>query len=88
MATRRKKKLFTIVKIFIEDTRMQFGIDKCAKDKIKVRKIMKTTGLDFHMNKKIKKLHQNGTDEYLGNIEGDGIERLIMTKNIFIGESV
>ena len=65
------KSLLNTVKIFSDDIRMEFGLDKCAILAMKKGKIDKHEGITFSDGKNIKGLDENY--KYLGILEADDI---------------
>ena len=67
------KKLLDIIKIFSDDIKMEFGLDKYAKATFIKGKLTKTSNIVLNQDTAIKELDQEGTYKYLGINEGDGI---------------
>ena len=68
------KKLLDIIKIFSDDIKMEFGLDKCTKATVIKGKLTKTSNIVLNQDTAIKELDQEGTYKYLGINEGDGIQ--------------
>ena len=52
--------LLTIVKGFIDDIQMEFGLDKCSKPKFKKRKLTTTENIQIDVDTTIQELEQEG----------------------------
>ena len=74
--------LLTIVKGFIDDIQMEFGLDKCSKAKCKKGKLTTTENIQIDVDTTIQELEQEGAYKYLGGNEGDGIQQAKMKKKI------
>ena len=61
------------VKIFSQDIRMQFAIDKCAILVMKKGKIVKSDDIQFPNDKVIKSLEEGENYKYLGVLEVDEV---------------
>ena len=61
------------VKIFSQDIRMQFAIDKCAMLVMKKGKIVKSDDIQFPNDKVIKSLEEGESYKYLGVLEVDEV---------------
>ena len=55
------KKLLDIVKIFSDDIKMEFGLDKCAKATFTKGRLMNTSNIVINQDTTIKELDQEGT---------------------------
>ena len=55
------KKLLDIIKIFSDDIKMEFGLDKCAKATFIKGKVTKTSNIVLNQDTAIKELDQEGT---------------------------
>ena len=76
------KKLVDIIKIFRDDIKMEFGLDKYAKATFIKGKLTKTSNIVLNQDTAIKELDQKGTYKYLGINEGDGIQHSKMKEKI------
>ena len=76
------KKLLDIIKIFSDDIKMKFGLDKYAKATFIKGKLTKTSNIVLNQDTAIKKLDQKGTYKYLGINGGDGIQHSKMKEKI------
>ena len=76
------KKLLDIVKIFSDDVKMEFELDKCAKATFTKGRLMKTSNIFINQDTAIKELDREGTHKYLGINEGDGIQHSKMKEKI------
>ena len=76
------KKLLDIVKTFSDDTKMEFGLDKCAKATFIKGKLTKTSNIVLNEDITVKEMDQEGTYKYLGINEGDGIQQSKMKEKI------
>ena len=76
------KKLLDIIKIFSDDIKMEFGLDKYAKATFIKSKLTKTSNVVLNQDTAIKELDQEGTYKYLGINEGDGIQHSKMKEKI------
>ena len=65
--------LVQTVRIFSENTGMQFGIEKCAMLVMKKGKIVKSDGIQFPKDKVIKSLEEGESYKYLGALEADEV---------------
>ena len=63
--------LVQTVRVFSEDVRMEFGIEKCAMLVMEKEKIVKSVGIEFPDGKVIKSLQEGETYKYLGILEAD-----------------
>ena len=70
------KKLLDIIKIFSNDIKMEFGLDKCTKATFIKGKLTRTSDIVLNQDTAIKELDREGTYNYLGINEGDGIKHL------------
>ena len=61
------------VKIFSQDIRLQFAIDKCAMLVMKKGKIVKSDDIQFPNDKVIKSLEEGESYKYLGVLEVDEV---------------
>ena len=82
MKDEQLKKLLDIIKIFSDDIKMKFGLDKCAKATFIKGKLTKTSNIVLNQNTAIKELDQERTYKYLGINEGDGIQHSKMKEKI------
>ena len=62
------------VKHVSDDTKMEFGLDKCAKATFKRGKKVKAEGIQLNDNQVIQDLEQSETYKYLGMEEGEGLQ--------------
>ena len=76
------KKLLDIIKIFSDDIKMEFGLDKYSKATFIKGKLTKTSNIVLNQDTAIKELDQEGTYKYLGINEGDGIQHSKMKEKI------
>ena len=70
--SRREKGLDSLVqtvRVFSEDIRMEFGIEKCAMLVMKKGKIVKSVGIELPDGKVIKSLQEGESYKYLGILE-------------------
>ena len=74
--------LLNTVKMFSDDIKMQFGLDKCAKATFKRGKLTQTSSIEIDETTSIQELDQEGTYKYLGINEGDGIQHSGMKEKI------
>ena len=74
--------MLDIIKIFSDDIKMKFGLDKYAKATFIKVKLPKTCNIVLNEDTAIKELDQEGTYKYLGINEGDGIQHSKMKENI------
>jgi len=77
-----QKGLLKIIKVFSDDIRMEFGLDKCAKATFKRGKLAKTENIELDFGTTIEDLEREGTYKYLGVNEGDGIQHAKMKEKI------
>ena len=63
--------LVQTVRVFSEDIRMEFGIEKRAMLVTEKRKIVKSVGIELPDSKVIKSLQEGESDKYLGILEAD-----------------
>ena len=63
--------LVQTVRVFSEDTGMEFGIEKCATLVMEKRKIVKSVGIELPDRKVIKSLQEGESYKYLGILEAD-----------------
>ena len=61
------------VKIFSQDIRMQFAINKCAMLVMKKGKIVKSDDIQFPNDKVINSLEEGESNKYLGVLEVDEV---------------
>ena len=76
------KKLLDIIKIFSDDIKMEFGLDKYANATFIKGKLTKTSNIVFNQDTAIQELDQEGTYKYLGINEGVGIQHSKMKEKI------
>lgn len=76
------KKLLDIIKIFSDDIKMEFGLDKYAKATFIKGKLTKTFNIVLNQDTAIQELDQEGTYKYLGINEGVGIQHSKMKEKI------
>lgn len=74
--------LLTIFKTFSDDTKMEFGLDECAKATFKSGRLNKTKDVVPDIDTKVKALDQESTYKYLGVNEADGIQHSAMKEKI------
>ena len=80
---KNEKELETLihaVRIFSQDIRMEFGIEKCAMLVIKSGKRHLTDGMELPNQDKIRTLSENDAYKYLGILEADTIKQVEMKK--------
>ena len=82
MSDEQLKKLLDIIKIFSDDIKMEFGLDKYAKATFIKGKLTKTSNIVLNQDTAIKQLDQEGTYKYLGINEGDGMQHSKMKEKI------
>ena len=63
--------LVQAVRVFIEDIRMEFGMEKCAMLVMEKGKIVKSVGKELPAGKVIKSLQKSESYKYLGILEAD-----------------
>ena len=63
--------LVQTVRVFSEDTGMEFGIEKCAMVVMEKGKIVKSVGIELRDSKFIKSLQEGESYKYLGILEAD-----------------
>ena len=78
----RVEGLLNTVKIFSDDIKVQFGLDKCAKAYFKRGKLTKTSSVKLDATTIILELEQEGTYKYLGIEKGNGIKHAAMREKI------
>ena len=66
--------LINTVKNASDDTKMEFGLDKCAKASFKRGKTVAAEGIPLNDNQVIQDLDQAETYKYLGMEEGEGVQ--------------
>ena len=74
--SRNEKELDSLVqtiRVFSEDTGMEFGIEKCDMLVIEKGKIVKSVGIEFPDGNVIKSLQEGESYKYLGILEADRI---------------
>ena len=74
--------LLNIVKIFSDDIKMQFRLEKCAKASFKRGKLTKTSSVKLDAATIIQELEQEGTYKYLGIEEGNSIKHAAMKEKV------
>ena len=67
--------LIQTVRVFNQDIRMEFGIDKCATIVLKRRNLVKSGGIKLPDGKEMKSLNEGDGYKYLGVKEADEIEK-------------
>ena len=83
--SRREKGLDSLVqtvRVFSEDTEMEFGIEKCAILLMEQGKIVKSLGIEFPDRKVIKSLQEGENYKYLGILEADKFSEEKMKLNV------
>ena len=70
----QQRGLFIVIKAFINDIKMEFGIDKCAKAIFKRGHLTQTTNIDLDINTVIKDIEQEIAHNYLGVNKGGIIQ--------------
>ena len=66
--------LISTVKNVLNDIKMEFGLDKCAKASFKRGKKVSAEGIPLNDNQEIQDLNQAETYKYLGMEEGEGVQ--------------
>ena len=74
--------LILAVRIYSQDIRMEFGIEKCAKLVMKSGKLHMTDGMELPNHDKIRTLGENKTYKYFGILEADTIKQVEMKDKI------
>ena len=74
--------LIYAVRIYSQDIRMEFGIEKCAKLVMKSGKWHMTHGIELPNHDKIRTLKENEPYKYLGILEADTIKQVQMKDKI------
>ena len=74
--------LVQAVRVFSEDTGMQFGIEKCAMLVMEKRKIVKSVGIDLPDGKVINSLQEGKSYKYLRILEADKFLEQKMKLNV------
>ena len=74
--------LIHVVKIYSQDIRMEFGIEKCTMLVMKIGKRRLTDGMELSNQDKIRTLAENETYKYLGILETDTIKQEEMKDKI------
>ena len=67
--------LIQTVRVFSQDIRMEFGIDKCATIVLKRGKLVKSDGIKLPDGKEMKSLNEGDGYKYLGVTEADEIKK-------------
>ena len=83
--SRREKGLDSLVqtvRVFSEDTEMEFGIEKCAILAMEQGKIVKSLGIELPDHKVIKSLEEGENYKYLGILEADKFSEEKMKLNV------
>ena len=75
--------LVQTVRVFREDIRMEFGIEKCAMLVMEKEKIVKSVGIEFPDGKVIKSLQEGENCKYLGILEADKFLEEKMKLNVW-----
>ena len=70
------------VRVFSEDIRMEFGVNKCAILIMKRGKLTESEGIQLPNKEEIKSLGEGDTYKYLGVLEADDIKHQVMKKEI------
>ena len=83
MSDEDQKGLPKIVKVFNDDIRMEFGLDKCAKAAFKRGKLAYIENMELDVGTTLQDLEQESTYKYLGVNEGDGIQHAKMKEKIW-----
>ena len=79
-------KLVNIVRMFLEDIKMEFGLPKCGVLIMKRGKVVKSEGISMLDGKMMKNIKEGGY-KYLGILEADGVkheEKKDQTKKEYI----
>jgi len=71
-----------IVKIFSDDIKMEFGLDKCATASFRKGKLTTTENIQIDISTNIQQLEPEETYKYLGINEGNGIQHAMMKDRI------
>ena len=82
---KNEKELETLLhafRIYTQDIRMEFGIEKCAMLVMKTGKRQITDGMELPIQEKIRTLAENETYKYLGILEADTIKHVEMKDKI------
>ena len=66
--------LINMLKNVLDDIKMEFGLDKCAKASFKKSKKVSAEGIPLNDNQVIQYLEQAETYKYLGMEEGEGVQ--------------
>ena len=74
--------LIQTVRIFSNDIKMEFGIEKCAKLVLKRGKVIKSEGIKFSDNRKMRSLDENEEYKYLGILQADQIKQKEMKERV------
>ena len=74
--------LVQTVRVFSKDIGMQFGLDKCAALTMKRGRIVKSGGIEFPNDKKIRSLEQDSSYKYLGILQSIEIQRKEMKDKV------
>ena len=74
-------KLVNIVRIFLEDIKMEFGLTKCGVLIMKRGKVVKSEGISMLDGKMMKNIKEGGY-KYLGILEADGVKHEEMKDQI------
>ena len=82
---RKEKELDSLVqtvRVFSQDIRMEFGIDKCAMIVLKRGKLVMSDGIKLPDAKEIKSMNEGEGYKYLGIIEADEIKKKEMKEKV------
>ena len=74
-------KLVNIVRMFLEDIKMEFGLPKCGVLIMKRGKVVKSEGISMLDGKMMKNIKEGGY-KYLGILEADGVKQKEMKDQI------
>ena len=74
--------LIQTVRIFSNDIKMEFGIEKCAILVLKRRKVVKSEGIKLPDNRKMRSLNANEEYKYLGILQADQIKQKKMKEKV------
>ena len=74
--------LIQTVRVFSQDIRMEFGIDKCATIVLKRGKLVKSDGIKLPDGKEMKSLNEGDGYKYLGVTEADEIKKKEMKEKV------
>ena len=74
--------LIQTVRIFSNDIKMEFGIEKCAILVLKRGKVVKSEGIKLPDNRKMRSLNENEGYKYLGILQADQIKQKKMKEKV------